>query len=150
MKVFGYLKEENLRKLFNISVGKPVIMFPNSFNIIPYLYMLVYRPSVNTKVYNLIYGPVLITHEFSPNITHLNVSVRKGDLIGVLIPRECIDGPDDDEFCPSQVNLPTNGNCPSAFFHSTDDIEMLRDIEASEFIEVPVDLSMEVNIAAGI
>ena len=77
--------------------------------------------------------------------------MEKGDLIGVLIPRECTDEVDDDvSLCPSQVNLPaTNEECPSAFFHPMDNIGMLEDnIDAGEFMAVPVDLNMEVTIAA--
>ena len=150
IKIFGYLKKEDLRMQLNSSIGLPVERLPATLNVVPYLYVLGYRLNVNTNVYSRFYGPVRITHEFIPNITYFDVPVQEGDLIGVLIPRECTAMSDGVDFCPSQVNLPTtDSQCSSAFFHPMDDVDdMLEDIEASEFREEFVDLSMEVTIAA--
>ena len=149
INAFGPLSDSNLDFLLNADAEANPDLPASKTNVLAYLYALVYRPNADRSMYSLHYGPKLMTHQLSFNPLLLNVPVSKGDLIGVLIPRECIDLPDSDHSaCPSHPNLLVKeGKCNSAFFHPMDHSSMLQEnIPADEFKEVFVDLNMEAVI----
>lgn len=120
-----------------------------------YLYALVYRLNPDTNVYSLVHGPALITHEFSPGVLPVERSdvlgwaVENGDRVGVLVPRQCMDGTDGQSMCPSYVNLVVeDGACSSALYSpGVEGVESLGDLQAGQFEEVLVKLNVEVVIA---
>ncbi len=141
IKVFGNVGDDVLRSVLGsgIDFALPTVR--------PHVYALVYRPDDNGMAYNLLYGPTLVTHEIAPNSTHLDVRVRRDDLIGVLIPKECTNRTNDIPLCPSQPNLAVKGKCLSAFFHPMNNNEMLRNvIPTDEFTEELVDLSVKITV----
>ena len=115
-----------------------------------YLYAVAYRYNAITKEYSLLHNSTLITHNcFGPNSTQLDIPVQKDDLIGVLIPHECIEAPDGLQMCPSQVNLRVDGDsCLTALYHQMNDPEMLMEnFPAAEFEEIVVDLNVEFYVS---
>lgn len=127
-----------------------------------YLYALVYRLNPDTNVYSLVHGPALVTHEFSPGVLPVERSdvlgwaVENGDRVGVLVPRQCMDGTDGQSMCPSYVNLVVeDGACSSALYSPgvegveslVEGVKSLGDLQAGQFEEVLVKLNVEVVIA---
>ena len=148
--IFGALSAENLEKLFN-AVPLHVLPGQTALNFYPHVYAVVYRFNANESTYSRHYGPTLITHGLTPNALNIaeDVYVKKGDLVGVLIPKGCMDRGDDIPLCPSQVNLEVQeGRCSYAFFHSMDNVDtIMENIPTMDFQEVFVDLSMEATIS---
>ena len=116
-----------------------------------FLYVMTYRPSQDGTVYKIVHGPAQVDHgalssgrlPFDQSQS-LNWEVQKGDLLGVYIPRECVNG--SSLQCPSQVNFKTEG-CLSAYYHPG--LNGVDDIPINEFQEVSVQLSIETLLSPG-
>lgn len=157
LRVFGFLNDESLEILF----GANGFMFNDNmgFNQVDaYLYIVVYRPDPSRNAYNLIKGPILVTHQFAPAVLPKNNNevlgwpVKEGDKVGVYIPERCMNESSGILLCPSQANLdfrhvfPNSTECRSAFYSPTG-LEGLNTISVDQFSEVQVRLNMEVKIS---
>lgn len=147
IRSFGYVSDES---------------FEQPDDIIPYLYVVVFRHEVARRSYRLLRTPAKLTHGRAPGVLPkgngvLNITVRRGDRIGAIIPKSCTNvsyNNDDHTLCPSQINLRTGPTvCTTALFHyyNTDtmdpDFEDLESISEDQFEEVQIKLNMEVLIS---
>lgn len=117
-----------------------------------FLFTLIYRPVQDGSVYRLVRNLTQLNHGFSPGFLPvdpsqtLNWEVQKGDLIGVYIPRHCVNRSDGILVCPSQVNLvaDSTSSCSSAMYHSA--WGGVDNLVSSEFKEVSLQLNIEAVI----
>ena len=114
-----------------------------------FLYVLVYRPSENGSIYNLVHDLTQLNHRYTPGRLPQNAGgalswgVKQGDLIGVYIPQQCVNKTGS-YLCPSQVNLKTN-DCLSAFYHPA--LEGVDNLHRQEFKEVQLQLNLAAFIS---
>ena len=152
IRVFGYLREEDLISLVNTNrdAAQNVPLATFTFIIRPFLYILLFRPDPLNGVLTLIRGPALVSHDLSagslsPDLS-LDWPVMKGDFIGVLIPKMCMESMESEiTLCPSQINLKIPASrCLSALYYnpSSDEVEDIMELNVDQFEEVLVGLNM--------
>ena len=113
----------------------------------PFLFLLVYRASMDGTMYELVHGPKQASHGLSLGRVILGWDVQEGDFIGVYIPRMCVNRTADNLLpqCPSQVNIKMN-SCLSAFFHPG--LNGVDEIPINEFQEVSVQLNVRAVLSS--
>jgi hypothetical protein len=149
IQIFGYFRDDDFQRLLSSTT------LTSTFN--AYLFVVVFRPEAGTGSYRLVHGPQEDRHLLQPDNLNVEWPVQRGDLVGVIIPSSCINETSLDGrlriLCPSRVDLRTDPwDCSSAFYSPFDtdlglNSEDLKNIPASRFEEVQVQLSMEVSIS---
>ena len=141
IQTFGYLNDDDLSRGFD--------------TIATYIFVVVFRPDVESEAYQLINNPEILAHGFGPGELPeegevLDWPVERGDMIGAIIPNCCINMTY--ELCPAGITLRTAPtDCLSALYYPFNtgtefDFEGVQTIRQDRFEEVQLSLNMEVKI----